>query len=138
MSDIMTLVRSLTGARSHWADRTERSLCGRLRSASATMPGEHNDLCTRCAIAMRRISWGDEVEAHRMNGPSAGQIWECVDLVGRTGEQVRVTAVLEPTLTENKTVTFVVARAAKSFEAELGSDGSMESDEFTQRYKYVR
>lgn len=69
-------------------------------------------------------------------GPAKGQIWECRDQVGRVGEQVRVV-----TLTDDPdgeiAVEFIVAKAATGYEAELGSDGSMEATEFAQRYKLV-
>lgn len=91
MSEILTLVRSVTGQRTHWADRHGRSLCGRLSSATIT-PGTRDDLCSRCAGAMRRLSWGDEVEALVMDvrrtiaraycGVPSGVVlsWEQIDL----------------------------------------------------------
>lgn len=71
-------------------------------------------------------------------GPAVGQTWECVDGVGRTGEQVLIAQALAPTDNEDATVLFVVSKAAKGYETELGVDGSMETAEFTQRYKLVK
>lgn len=76
MSDILTLVRSLTGARSHWAYDSGKSLCGRVDVGTITdvrvsmdlgavfTRADINDLCTRCATSMRRASWAAEWLAH--------------------------------------------------------------------------
>lgn len=69
--------------------------------------------------------------------PAIEQVWECQDQVGRGGEQVRVTNLAADPDGETA-VEFIVTKAARGYEAELGSNGSMEAQEFAQRYKLVR
>lgn len=129
------------GTALHWAENWSygrNALCGKpMRATAQDYEVGFKRMCGSCTRIMAKRVEKAHAEALIENDArvAADQVWECRDEVGRTGEQVRITSIYNAD--GGTHVEFIVSKAAKGYEAELGSDGSMEATEFKQRYQYL-
>lgn len=61
----LTLVRTISGQKSHWADQFGTTLCG--KTLEFTLDGVRDRMCILCAKAMLKMVWADETVAHEVN-----------------------------------------------------------------------